>query len=70
MYEQVAISNISINKDESTGEALIANFSFQEFNKVMLQEVSISANISLANMSTTQNQQSSPNINVGKQQGI
>jgi hypothetical protein len=41
VYEQVAITNISVSRDSGSGESLIADFSFQEFNKVKLKEVKL-----------------------------
>jgi hypothetical protein len=69
VYEGVAITNISVNRDENSGESLICDFSFQEFNKVKLQEIIAEVQINLKNMKTTQNRQSSPNKNNGKTQG-
>jgi len=69
VYEAVAITNISVNRDNSTGESLVCDFSFQEFNKVTLQVVSVGATINLSKMNTKQNQQSSKNKNNGKTQG-
>jgi hypothetical protein len=69
VYEGVAITNISINRDDTSGESLVCDFSFQEFNKVKLQEIIAEVQINLKNMKTTQNKQSSPNKNNGKTQG-
>lgn len=69
VYEQVAILNIAVNRDESSGESLIADFSFQEFNKVKLTETAVGVTINLKNMKTNQNRQSSQNKNQGKTQG-
>jgi len=70
VYEDVAITSISTNRDSDTGEALIADFSFQTVTKVSLQEVELDAKIKLADMSTDQNKQSSQNVNAGKQTGV
>lgn len=69
IYEQVAITNISINRDSESGESLICDFSFQEFNKVKLQEIVVELSIKLKDMQSKQNKQSSPNLNTGKNQG-
>jgi len=69
VYEGVAITNITISKGSDSGESLTCDFSFQEFNKVKLQEIEIEVQINLQNMKTSQNQQSAPNINTGKTQG-
>lgn len=69
VYEGVAITNISINRDSGSGESLICDFSFQEFNKIKLQEVVAEVQINLSSMKTSQNQQSAPNKNTGKTQG-
>lgn len=69
VYEGVAITSISINRDASSGESLICDISFQEFNKVVLSEVTIGTIVNLKDMTTTQNKQSSVVKNVGKQQG-
>ena len=70
VYEQVAITSISINRDESSGESLVADFSFQEMNIVSLQAVEVQAGIKLANMNSSQNRQSSVSSNFGKQTGV
>lgn len=69
VYEGVAITSININRDASSGESLICDISFQEFNKVKLSEISIGATVNLKDMKTTQNKQASPAKSVGKQQG-
>lgn len=69
-YNNVAITNISIVKDTNTGEALIADISFQEVTKVSLQTIDILANISLADMNSNINRQSSVNFNAGKTVGL
>lgn len=69
VYTGVAITNIAINRDESTGESLICEISFQEFNKVKLQEIFAEVQINLKDTKTKQNRQSSPNKNNGKTQG-
>ena len=69
-YKNVSITNITMSRDSDSGEELIVDFSFQEVNVVTLQEVIIEATIKLPNMNTDQNRQSSPNLNVGKQQGV
>jgi hypothetical protein len=70
VYKNVAITNISIAKDSNTGEALIADFSFQEITKVSLQTINILANISLEDMSSDINRQSAVNFNAGKTVGL
>jgi len=69
VYEGVAITSININRDASSGESLICDISFQEFNKVTLSEVSVGTVVKLKDMKSTQNKQSAPAKNVGKQQG-
>lgn len=69
IYESVAILNISESRNSGSGESLICDISFQEFNKVKLQEIIAEVQINLKDMKTTQNRQSSPNKNNGKTQG-
>jgi hypothetical protein len=69
IYEGVAITSININRDASSGESLICNISFQEFNKIKLSEVIVGLTVNLKDTKTTQNKQASPTKNVGKQQG-
>lgn len=70
VYNNVGISNVSMSRDSDSGEELVVDFTFQEINIVSLQEVIIEATIKLPNMNNNQNRQSSPNLNVGKQQGV
>lgn len=69
-YKNMAITNISIVKDSDTGEALIADISFQEVTKVSLQTINILANISLEDMTSDINRQSSVGFNAGKTVGL
>lgn len=66
VYNNVAITNINPIRDDTTGEAISFELSFQEINIVKLQEVVIEAKISLADMDSELNQQSSPNLNLGR----
>lgn len=68
VYEAVAITNISIPKEANSGESITCDISFQEFNKVKLQEVTLGATVNLKDMLSKQNQQSAKNKNVGKTQ--
>ncbi len=69
VYEDVFISNISVNRDEETGEALFADISFTEVRIVQLEEVEITASVKLKDTKTTENKQSSKKQNKGKQTG-
>lgn len=69
IYEGVAITNISMSRGSDSGESLTCDFSFQELNKVKLQEIEVEVQINLQNMKTSQNQQSAPNKDNGKTQG-
>lgn len=66
VYNNVAITNINPVRDDTTGEAISFELSFQEVNIVKLQEVVIEAKISLANMDNEINQQASPNLDLGR----
>lgn len=66
VYSQVAITNISIARDDSSGEELVASFGFQEVNIVSLEQLQIEASIKLNDLTSDQNKQSSPEIDVGK----
>ena len=70
VFDNVAITNISINRGTDSGEALEVDVSFQEINIVKLQELQITASIKLKNMNSTQNKQSANKLNKGKQQGV
>lgn len=66
VYEDVGITNISIDKSESDGESLIVNISFRKVNVVKLQEVLVQATVNLTDMGDDLNKQSSPNLDVGR----
>ena len=70
VYQNVAITNITINRDKDTGEALFADFSFQEINIVSLQEIVITASVNIKDMTSNLNQQASPLLNAGKTVGL
>jgi len=66
VYDNVAITSIGINKGVGSGEEIAIDISFVQVNVAKLQEIEIVATVSLPNMDTSQNRQSSPNTNVGK----
>lgn len=69
VYENVFISNINMNKDEDTGEALFFDVSFTSVDIVQLEEVEVTASVKLKDTKTTDNKQSSKKQNKGKQTG-
>jgi len=70
VYENVAIVSIGISRDDSTGEATIAEISFRKVNVVSLKEIVIQASVFISDMDTDLNKQSSPNIDMGKGTGV
>lgn len=67
VFENVGISNISAPRNNSTGEAIEFDISFQEVNIVKLQEIVIVANVRFTNMDSDNNRQGSPKLEAGKQ---
>lgn len=70
IFSNVAITNISTPRSPGIGESIEFSISFQEFNLVKLQEVTLVANIKLSNMNSSNNKQASTNLNVGKTTGV
>ena len=57
VFEQVGITNISTPRSAGIGESIEFDISFQEVNVVSLQEITIVANVKLANMNGANNRQ-------------
>jgi len=70
VYENVAITNISVPRNSESGEELISNFSFEQVDIVNLQEVLIEATIRLNDMNSDLNRQAAVELNAGKTLGL
>ena len=70
VYKDVAITGISISRDDGTGESLTASIGFQQINIVKLQEIQLVATVKLKDMNSAQNKQSSKKLQVGKQRPV
>lgn len=66
VYNNVAITSLSVNKDVDSGEMIAINISFIEVNVVKLQEIEVVASIKLKDLKSKQNKQTSPKTEVGK----
>lgn len=71
--ENIAITNITIPRDEGTGEAITCSISFRKVNVVQLQQVFLFASINIPGPSlddsdpeATQNRQSAPRTQTGR----
>jgi len=65
-YENMAITSISISRDDGTGEALEVSISFRKVNIVKLQEIKLDIDVNLKNLKSKLNKQSAKNIDLGK----
>lgn len=70
VFNKVGITNISTPRSAGMGESIEFDISFQEVNVVSLQEITIIANVKLADMNSNNNRQASPKLQTGKQQGV
>lgn len=66
IYNNVAITGLSVNKSVDSGEMIAINISFIEFNVVNLQEIELVASVKLKDLKSKQNRQTSPKTQVGK----
>jgi hypothetical protein len=69
VYESVAITNVSINRSDDTGEAIALNVAFQETKTVKLKTVEVDVDIKVRDMSNNQNRQAAPAVDVGRTVG-
>lgn len=67
VYEDVAITRISTERNENTGDCLEIDISFQKVNKVKLREDKITAAVQPQEMKTTIEQKSANQVNSGQQ---
>ena len=67
VYEDMAITNISISRDEETGESLQANISFKKVKTVKLQEVEVEVSVKVDDLNSNQNRQVSSQTDAGRQ---
>ena len=65
VYENVAITNVSVARSEASGEANAFSVSFRQMNIVKLKTTQIDAKINLKTMKTDQNRQSSKKTEIG-----
>lgn len=70
VYEDVAITNVNVDRAEDTGEAIVLNISFKKVNVVKLETVVIGAVANkLADMKSSQNRQAAPAADAGRTTG-
>jgi hypothetical protein len=67
VYEDVAITDVSIDRSSDTGEAITLNISFRKVKKVTLQEIVIFAGVNPKDMSVNQNRQIANSSDNGRQ---
>jgi hypothetical protein len=65
LYENMAITSISMGKSADDGESIVANISFRQVNVVKLQSVEITAAIKIEDLKTDKNKQIAPKNNKG-----
>lgn len=70
VYEQMAITSVSVARSNQTGEAIELNISFKKLRTVKLQKVQIETGIKINEMTNDLNRQSSPTLNTGSQVGV
>ncbi len=70
VYNDVAITDVSVDRSSSTGESLALNISFQKANIVKLKTVQVDVGITLDGTETNANRQASPQADVGRTVGI
>lgn len=69
VYEDVAITDVSIDRSGDTGEAISLNISFKKVNIVKLKTVKIDLTVNVGAMNTDQNKQASPKLELGRTTG-
>ena len=68
VYKSMGITNISINRDFSTGDAVVFNVGFRKVEQVSLKTVVLETRVNVKDMSVKQNQQSAVETDVGRTQ--
>lgn len=66
VYNNVAVTSVTVPRDSATGEAIEVGLSFQEVQVVKLLEIQIEAAINLDDMGSDLNRQSSVKQDLGK----
>lgn len=69
VYDDVAITNVSVDRSGDTGEAIVLNVSFQKVKQVSLKAVLIDVAVNIKNMKSKINRQSAPPANIGRTVG-
>jgi hypothetical protein len=65
VYEDMAITSVSMGKSAEDGESLTANISFRKVNTVKLQEIVIEAGVQITDLNSNLNRQIAPGANLG-----
>lgn len=66
VYENVAITDISIDRSESTGEAIAMNVTFRQIKQVKLKTAQIDLAVNIKDMNNDTNRQATPPTDVGR----
>lgn len=67
VYEDTAITKVSISRSSEVGEAGTFEVSFTEFRIIRLKKISVDASIVITELETSEGQQASPPIDIGHQ---
>jgi len=65
VYENVAVTDVTVNRSESTGEALSIGVTFKQVKVVKLKKSIVEAGVTVNNMDSDLNRQATPSINAG-----
>lgn len=65
-YKDMAISDVTVARTNSTGEAIALNISFEKIRIKKLQEVTIEATIGVADLESAINKQVAPELDIGE----
>jgi hypothetical protein len=69
VYENVAVVNVSTNRDDSTGDSLEFDVDFRQVKMAALQEVTVSATVKPVDMTTNQRKKSATKVKKGRVTG-
>jgi hypothetical protein len=69
VYNNVAITDVSVDRSSDTGEAIALNITFKKVNVVKLKSVQIDTGITVNNMETNQNRQTGAESDAGRTVG-
>ncbi len=69
VYEDVAITNVSVDRSADTGEAISLNITFKAVKTVKLKTVQIDVGVNIGDMKTNLKRQSAPSTEIGRTTG-